>query len=99
MATLTWQVVNLSGPLYQAELGASALPAAREFVQEVTLSGRAMGQPEQGARETGILTEAYAAKLERHIRRSLLWKLALQVDGCWLVRSIERVGGALVEDS
>eukprot|EP00775_Hariotina_reticulata_P003670 gene3670-3931_t len=54
----------------RAELGSSALPRQRHFLQEVLLwsKGSSSGSSSPGR---------------------FLWRLGMQADGCWMVRSIE----------
>jgi hypothetical protein len=70
----------LQEPAYQAlcahtgaELGASALPSQRQLLQEVVLSGADDG----------------ASSSRSSSSSRFLWRLGMQADGCWMVRSIE----------
>ena len=67
----------LLGQHVRAELGASALPTQRQFLQEVVLYGPGGGAADSSAGEG------------QHAVGRFLWRLGMQADGCWMVRSIE----------
>lgn len=64
---------RLLGEHAAAELGQSALPSQRQFLQEVVLTGCGSSGSLGGEEGSG----------------RFLWRLGMQADGCWMVRSIE----------
>lgn len=69
-----------------AELGGSALPSQRHFLQEVVLyelSGR------DGDDKSSSSSGSSSKNSGRGLAGRFLWRLGMQADGCWMVRSIE----------
>jgi hypothetical protein len=76
---------RLLGEHVAAELGASALPSQRQFLQEVVLT--AAPSSSSGSSASDRLIAGADKQLDQSGR--FLWRLGMQADGCWMVRSIE----------
>jgi hypothetical protein len=67
----------------RVELGSSALPGQRHFLQEVILQGGAHSSSSSSSSGSGIGGVGSGSEVR------YLWRLGMQADGCWMVRSIE----------
>ena len=83
------RVINVA--YCQAELGASALPTGRSFVQEVSVTSRAGIYVKHGSFPT--VPEAVegpeAGKDRELIRASYVWTMCLRDSGCWMVQTVQ----------
>jgi hypothetical protein len=79
---------RLLGEHAVAELGASALPSQRQFLQEVVLLGPNSSSSSSCNCVGGAGGVGSSGVLEDGVGR-FLWRLGMQADGCWMVRSIE----------
>jgi hypothetical protein len=76
---------RLLGEHTVAELGASALPSQRQFLQEVVLLGP---NNSSSSSSVGGVVGGSSGVSGDGVGR-FLWRLGMQADGCWMVRSIE----------
>jgi hypothetical protein len=78
---------RLLGEHVAAELGASALPSQRQFLQEVVLTAvPGSSSSVYGGAGAGV---GKGADMQLDQSGRFLWRLGMQADGCWMVRSIE----------
>ncbi|KAF6250987.1 hypothetical protein COO60DRAFT_1565249 [Scenedesmus sp. NREL 46B-D3] len=90
----------LGQPLYSmlckhssVELGSSALPSQRHFLQEVVLqddgSSSISRGSSSGSRGSSRSWDRGGERDGSGSEGRFLWRLGMQADGCWMVRSIE----------
>jgi hypothetical protein len=88
---------RLLGEHQTAELGASALPSQRQFLQEVVLIGpssssssnSSSGKDSSSSMDSSRGDGGGGSGNGEQLVGRFLWRLGMQADGCWMVRSIE----------
>ena len=89
---------RLLGEHKVAELGASALPSQRQFLQEVVLIGlssssssssSSSGNDSSSSKDSSRRDGGGGSGNREQLVGRFLWRLGMQADGCWMVRSIE----------
>jgi hypothetical protein len=86
----------LSQPQYKmlcqhsnVELGSSALPSQRHFLQEVVLQDDGSSSSSGSSSGSGVSSSSRGVGGGGSSEVRFLWRLGMQDAGCWMVRSIE----------